>query len=99
MEVECRSVVFAVAKPTSHLLDHLDLAVEAFGCGVGDVMLEVGQDICQVSMQNLGQVKVQHSFFDEMEAEHRQNTSMTRSSDTLRKKCHLGKMEYGIISP
>ena len=54
MEVDRRSVVFAVAKPTSHLLDHLDLAVESFGRSVGDVMLEVGQDIGQVSMQGLG---------------------------------------------
>ncbi len=42
VEEDRRSVVFAVAKPTSRLLDHLDIAVEAFGCGVGDVILEVG---------------------------------------------------------
>ncbi len=42
MEVDRRSEVFAVAKPTSRLLDHLDFAVAAFGCGVGDVILEVG---------------------------------------------------------
>ncbi len=46
MKVDRRSVVFAVAKPTSHLLDHLDVAVEAFGCGVGDVILEIGEKTC-----------------------------------------------------
>ncbi len=50
MEGDRRSVVFAIAKPTSHLLDHLDLAIEAFGCGVGDVMLEGGQDIGQACL-------------------------------------------------
>ena len=50
MEGDRHSVVVAVAKPTSHLLDHLDLAVEAFGCGVGGVKLEVGQDIGQACL-------------------------------------------------
>jgi len=53
VEGDRHSVVVAIAKPTSHLLDHLDLAFEAFGCGVGDVKLEGGQDIGQVSMQGL----------------------------------------------
>jgi len=42
MEIDGYLVVLAIAKAAGHVLDHLDLSVDAFGCRIGDMVLEVG---------------------------------------------------------
>ena len=54
MEVDGQLVMVAIAKATGHLLDDLDLAVEALGSGIGDAVLEVREHVRQVSLERLG---------------------------------------------
>jgi len=53
MEIDGYLVVFAIAKSAGHVLDHLDLAVDAFHCRIGDMVLEAGQYIIEMAVQGL----------------------------------------------
>src|SRR5262249_9535470 len=51
MEVDRSLVVLAIAEAAGHFFHRLDLAVQSFGGSIGETMLEVGQDVVQVSVQ------------------------------------------------
>ena len=50
MEIDREFVVLPVSEAAGHLFDHLDLAVEALGGGVADAVLEVREDVRQMSL-------------------------------------------------
>ena len=54
MEVDRGPVMVPVSVATSHEFDHLDLAVDPFGGGICDPVLEVGQDVGQVPLERFG---------------------------------------------
>jgi len=56
MEVDRRLVVLSVAVSACHQLDRLDLAVDAFRCGVGDTVCEVRHDVGQMALERLGRL-------------------------------------------
>ena len=54
MEVDGGFEVLQVAEAVSHLLDRLDLAVEAFAHRVGDPVAEVRQDVGEMPLEGSG---------------------------------------------
>ena len=54
MKVDRGLVVLSIAEATGHFFHHLNLAVQAFRGGVGEVVPKIGQEVGQVSVQGFG---------------------------------------------